>query len=118
MDPKIYLCPGKNPNHYAYKLDPLKECILDYEHSIERVECRSFNCIEDINRLSPSFNTEVLHWCSNRINKYIEHGCAVDMCREDDYGRLWVDNGEYGSMVQYCPFCGFKGRNLDNKVLL
>ena len=35
-------------------------------------------------------------------------GPAIEICYEDDEGRFWVDNGEYGSQVFYCPYCGAK----------
>lgn len=34
------------------------------------------------------------------------HGPAVEDCIEDEQGRFWVGNGEYGSQVAFCPFCG------------
>ena len=36
------------------------------------------------------------------------YGAAVCWCEEDEEGRLWVDNGEYSSQVNYCPYCGFR----------
>ena len=38
------------------------------------------------------------------------HGSAVDDCVERDDGSLWVSNGEYGSRVNFCPFCGFEAK--------
>lgn len=35
-------------------------------------------------------------------------GDAIDDCAEDDQGRFWASNGEYGSQVNYCPVCGAK----------
>ena len=35
-------------------------------------------------------------------------GAAVDACYEDEQGRYWVENGEYASMVHFCPVCGKK----------
>lgn len=32
-------------------------------------------------------------------------GAAISRCREID-GNLWVDNEEYASLVNFCPFCG------------
>lgn len=38
------------------------------------------------------------------------YGLAIAVCAEDEYGKLWVDNDEYGNAVNYCPFCGFKAK--------
>jgi len=38
------------------------------------------------------------------------HGEAVDVCFEDEDGKLWVENGEYASVVFYCPVCGYASR--------
>ena len=37
-----------------------------------------------------------------------KYGGAIEQCTEHDDGSLWVDNGEYASCVNYCPFCGTK----------
>lgn len=34
------------------------------------------------------------------------HGPAVCRCIEDEVGKYWVDNDEYESQVNCCPFCG------------
>lgn len=39
---------------------------------------------------------------------YQAYGNAIDDCHEDDEGRFWAGNGEYGSQVNYCPVCGMK----------
>lgn len=39
-------------------------------------------------------------------------GPAIANCYEDIDGRLWVENGEYGSQVIYCPYCGTKAKSL------
>jgi hypothetical protein len=36
------------------------------------------------------------------------YGAAVTTCIEDEEGKFWVANGEYGTQVFYCPFCGAK----------
>lgn len=36
------------------------------------------------------------------------YGEALDSCVENEVGELWVGNGEYGSQVAFCPYCGFK----------
>lgn len=33
-------------------------------------------------------------------------GEAIEECYEDELGQLYVSNDEYGSFVNYCPFCG------------
>jgi len=38
------------------------------------------------------------------------HGEAVDVCFEDEDGKLWVENGEYASVVYFCPACGYASR--------
>lgn len=38
------------------------------------------------------------------------YGAAITRCIEDSEGRLWVDNGEYSSQVNYCPFTGIKAK--------
>lgn len=106
-----YLCPGKNPNHYAFKLKNKKECTLDYEHGVEGGSrtSKSFKCNESSLDLDPTYKNENRHSCDNDLEYYSAYGTAVESCNADDYGRLWVGNGEYSSMVKYCPFCGFKG---------
>lgn len=47
------------------------------------------------------------HECSGGLPES-GYGAAVDMCVEDNDGKLWVDNGEYSSQVNYCPYCGFR----------
>ena len=37
-------------------------------------------------------------------------GAAVTDCYEDEEGSLWVSNGEYDSIVNYCPVCGYKAK--------
>jgi hypothetical protein len=38
------------------------------------------------------------------------HGEAVEVCLEDEDGKLWVENGEYASVVYFCPVCGYASR--------
>jgi hypothetical protein len=38
------------------------------------------------------------------------HGAAVESCFEDKDGKLWVDNVEYATQVNFCPACGYKAR--------
>ncbi len=52
-----------------------------------------------------------LHYCaSGNANGVIGFSHAVDDCREHADGRLEVENGEYGTYVNFCPFCGFQAR--------
>jgi hypothetical protein len=36
------------------------------------------------------------------------YGGAIYQCFENEKGELWVNNDEYESQVNYCPFCGYK----------
>jgi hypothetical protein len=38
-------------------------------------------------------------------------GAAVTKCYEDEQGFLWVTNDEYGTRVNFCPFCGYQAKN-------
>ena len=55
------------------------------------------------------------HSCQREQTKHDPNvGCygpAVELCEERDDGSLWVSNDEYGSRVNYCPFCGYKALN-------
>ena len=31
---------------------------------------------------------------------------GVSQCQENDKGEFWVSNGECGSQVNFCPYCG------------
>jgi len=35
-------------------------------------------------------------------------GAAIQCCIEDECGALWIDNNEYASQVNFCPYCGYK----------
>ncbi len=37
-------------------------------------------------------------------------GSAIEDCKEDECGRLWAGNSEYGTQVNYCPFCGYRAK--------
>lgn len=39
-----------------------------------------------------------------------EYMGAVFDCYELEDGTLHVGNGEYGSQVSFCPFCGFEAK--------
>lgn len=51
-----------------------------------------------------------LHYCELYQNDYYQWAPAIELCFEDLDGRLFVENGEYGSQVNYCPQCGYKAR--------
>ena len=38
------------------------------------------------------------------------YGDAITDCWEDKKGLLWVDNDEYGSQVNFCPYCGYEAK--------
>lgn len=48
-----------------------------------------------------------LHLCEFETN-YFTFGQAITACFEDLDGRLYVTNWEYGSQVNFCPWCGFE----------
>lgn len=48
--------------------------------------------------------------CSPDYTAHAACGSAVDYSYLDD-GFMWVSNGEYASLVTYCPFCGKAGRS-------
>jgi len=52
------------------------------------------------------------HRCEapNESKDYI-YGCAIWVCYEDKLDELVVENGEYGSQVNYCPYCGYEAKN-------
>ncbi len=47
-----------------------------------------------------------LHHC-DLISPSQAYGDAIAECDEDDEGRLWAGNREYGSQVNVCPVCGY-----------
>lgn len=51
-----------------------------------------------------------LHRCEGTLPDAL-YGPALTYCLEDEYHRLWVDNGEYKSQVNYCPYCGYRAKN-------
>jgi len=59
-----------------------------------------------------SVDADVRHKCepewANDDDKQDGYGVAIDTCYENEYGEFWVGNGEYGTRVNYCPFCGGK----------
>jgi len=49
------------------------------------------------------------HECSGRLPEE-GYGEAVNGCGEREDGTLWVGNGEYGSQVVFCPYCGYRAK--------
>ena len=47
---------------------------------------------------------------SNEDDYRLLFGDAIELCREYEDGTLWVDNGEYGSQVNFCPVCGYEAK--------
>lgn len=60
----------------------------------------------------PTQLSEGKHRCKapNESKDYI-YGCAIWVCYEDELDELVVENGEYGSQVNYCPYCGYEAKN-------
>jgi len=50
-----------------------------------------------------------LHLCYIPCKQHL-YGAAIIECAEDLEGRLFVENGEYGSQVNYCPMCGYEAK--------
>lgn len=52
-----------------------------------------------------------LHYCeSTNDAKWGMYGNAIDKCIELNDGTLMVDNDEYSSQVNYCPYCGYEAK--------
>ena len=49
------------------------------------------------------------HRCEGELPKD-GYGAAIDICTEHEDGTLWCGNSEYGSQVNFCPYCGFEAR--------
>lgn len=54
-------------------------------------------------------NWKSKHYCEIPY-KYHGYGAAIENCFEDQDEYLFVDNGEYGSMVNFCPMCGYEAK--------
>lgn len=52
------------------------------------------------------------------MGPYSGYGRAIEGCTEDGLGFFDVINGEYGSLVNYCPFCGLKATSSIDEALL
>jgi hypothetical protein len=68
---------------------------------------------EKLNTMEPAFAKEIinnnLHFCSEDL-PHSGYGAAITCCYETLDGQLMVENGEYGSQVNYCPYCGYKAK--------
>lgn len=64
----------------------------------------------------PTFKKKERHLCEGCLPSD-SYGGALNECREDDQGRLWVSNGEYASAVNFCPYCGYKASTQVEVVL-
>ncbi len=56
------------------------------------------------------------HGCDGTL-PHDGYGEAVDECSENDHGEFWCGNGEYGSQVNYCPYCGARAPKQVDKEL-
>jgi hypothetical protein len=53
----------------------------------------------------------VLHECDMPESSYVVGwGTAIEKCWENEKGKLYAGNGEYGSQVNFCPICGYKAK--------
>ena len=59
---------------------------------------------------------EEAHYCDFYYMPSDGYGAAINSCSEIEEGELWVDNGEYASQVNYCPYCGFKAKVQVTKI--
>jgi hypothetical protein len=50
-----------------------------------------------------------MHKCEGHF-PHDGYGEAIDSCYANEVGEMWAGNGEYGSQVCYCPYCGEKAR--------
>lgn len=53
------------------------------------------------------------HFCTKLGDDIADnfYGSAIVDCVENSDGTFWVENGEYASRVNYCPYCGMKAPN-------
>ncbi len=65
---------------------------------------------------APSFSARggVMHKCepkcANDPKNADGYGAAITSSYEAEDGKLWAGNEEYGSRVNFCPFCGYKAK--------
>ena len=57
----------------------------------------------------------MLHECKGSLPTS-GYGDALYECIENEVGEFWVSNGEYGSQVNYCPYCGAKAPNQTDTI--
>src|SRR6267142_7061980 len=100
----IYFCPGKNPQHEAFRLKNIEECKLDYEHNISVIYgdgtfgCNnSYHCVSPLNKI----NGHHCHTKDDYFFGYTNYGTSIVKCVEDQYGRLWAGNSGEITMVKY-----------------
>lgn len=46
------------------------------------------------------------HYCGMKS----PYSQVIEDCREDNYGKLWICNGQRMAPVNYCPKCGYKAK--------
>lgn len=49
-------------------------------------------------------------WAEDDKDRFDGYGPAVTECHESEDGTLWVGNCEYGTQVNFCPFCGYEAQ--------
>jgi len=49
------------------------------------------------------------HCCEGHLPE-CSYGEAITDCVECVDGSLWAGNTEYGSQVNFCPYCGFEAK--------
>lgn len=47
------------------------------------------------------------HRCAGNLPESFDGGLILT-CDEDELGNLWAWRGREGSVVNFCPFCGYK----------
>ena len=52
------------------------------------------------------------HECRGSVRSKGGYGAAITTCSRGQEGYMEVDNGEYSSIVAFCPYCGKAARNL------
>jgi len=61
------------------------------------------------NNTNSDFHEEELNW-DEVHNAPHGYGGAIAWVYETEDGRLWVDNDEYVSQVNFCPFTGYEAK--------
>lgn len=65
----------------------------------------------NVKKLNEFIKINNLHYCEPQYDlPFFLHGTAIDRCYEDLDKKLFVDNREYGSQVNFCPFCGYEAK--------